>query len=125
MDRVASEILLGLWKVHLLHHAAEGRVYGNEMLVELRRHGYDVSPGTLYPILQRMERHGWLRLDGSGEGGRKTYVITAAGREVLELVRQQVGELHEELAHSRASARRSGRRLSKESPRAPRRSARR
>lgn len=58
---VSREIFLGLWKIHILHHAAEGGVVGNWMLEELRHHGYEVSPGTLYPILARMEHFGWLR----------------------------------------------------------------
>ncbi|MPY87028.1 MAG: hypothetical protein GEU99_03820 [Luteitalea sp.] len=58
---VTREILLGFWKVHILHHAAERPVVGQWMLGELRRHGYDLSPGTLYPLLKRMQRNGWLR----------------------------------------------------------------
>ena len=33
---VNREILLSFWKVHVLHHAAEGEVIGNWMLEELR-----------------------------------------------------------------------------------------
>ena len=51
---INREILLSFWKVHVLHHAAEGAVIGQWMLKELRHHGYDVSPGTLYPLLKRM-----------------------------------------------------------------------
>jgi PadR family transcriptional regulator len=36
MKAVAREILLGLWKVHILHHAAEQPVVGLWMLRELR-----------------------------------------------------------------------------------------
>jgi DNA-binding PadR family transcriptional regulator len=58
---LTREILLGFWKVHILHHAAEHPVIGQWVLTELRRHGYDISPGTLYPLLKRLERNGWLR----------------------------------------------------------------
>lgn len=58
---LTREVLLAFWKVHLLHHAEEGRIFGQWILTELRRHGYDISPGTLYPLLNRMERNGWLR----------------------------------------------------------------
>jgi len=94
------EIFLALWKIHILHHAAEGGVVGNWMLEELRHHGYLVSPGTLYPILARMERFGWLRSDrpaGRGDRRRRCYVITAQGRRVLAAVMRQVGELRGEL----------------------------
>ena len=36
----------------------------------LREHGYDISPGTLYPLLKRMERNGWLRCETRREGDR-------------------------------------------------------
>jgi DNA-binding PadR family transcriptional regulator len=54
MGPLGREILLSLWKIHILHHAAAGPVVGLWMLQELRRHGYDVSPGTIYPLLRRM-----------------------------------------------------------------------
>lgn len=101
MDEVAREILLSFWKVHILHHAAEGPVVGQWMINELRRHGYEVSPGTLYPLLNRMEQRGWLRCERDPAGGpkaRKDYYLTDKGREILELVKTKVVELHRELA---------------------------
>jgi PadR family transcriptional regulator, regulatory protein PadR len=100
INSVTREILLGFWKVHILHHAAEGAVYGQWMMSELRRHGYDISPGTLYPLLQRLERHGWLKREsreGGGPRARKNYRITRTGRAVLALVRKQVEEMHREV----------------------------
>ncbi|MGD0226156.1 MAG: PadR family transcriptional regulator [Terriglobia bacterium] len=100
MNSVAREILLSFWKVHILHHAAEGPLYGQWMMSELRRHGYEISPGTLYPLLQRMERHGWLkRVRGKGTGprARKNYLLAEEGRRVLGLVRKQVDEMHREV----------------------------
>jgi hypothetical protein len=41
----------GLIRLHVLHHAAEGPIYGQAMIDELSRHGYRLSAGTLYPIL--------------------------------------------------------------------------
>jgi PadR family transcriptional regulator, regulatory protein PadR len=100
MNAVTREILLGFWKVHILHHAAEGPVYGQWMMSELRRHGYEISPGTLYPLLQRMQRHGWLKRKHSKDAGpraRKNYILTKTGRTVLGLVRKQVEEMHREV----------------------------
>ncbi|MEW6302468.1 MAG: PadR family transcriptional regulator [Verrucomicrobiota bacterium] len=97
---VQREILLSLWKIHILHHADEGPVVGQWMLGELREHGYDVSPGTLYPLLKRMERNGWLRSRVAANGGpraRRSYYLTAEGRKVLKLVRRQVNELRAEV----------------------------
>lgn len=101
MNAVSREILLSFWKVHILHHAAEGPVYGQWMMSELRRHGYEISPGTLYPLLQRMERHGWLKLKRSkrtSPRARKNYLLTPEGKEILQLLRKQVEEMHREVA---------------------------
>jgi len=46
-----QELLSGFIRLHVLHHAAEGDLYGQWMIEELARHGYRVSPGTLYPML--------------------------------------------------------------------------
>ena len=100
MDPVQREILHSFWKIHVLHHAAEGPVYGQWMLHELREHGYEVSPGTLFPMLARMEERGWLRSERDENGGaraRKDYYLTDKGREVLEIVRQQLEELRLEV----------------------------
>ncbi len=100
MKEVEREILLAFWKIHILHHAAKEPVYGQWMLTELRHHGYDVSPGTLYPMLKRMERHDWLvseRDKSAGPKGRIDYRITEYGREVLTLVQRQLHELSDEL----------------------------
>jgi len=99
---IQREMLLALWKAHILHHAAEGPVVGQWMLRELRRHGYDVSPGTLYPLLGRMEAHGWMRCEVNGRGprARKDYYLTERGREVLQCVRGFVNELYAEINES-------------------------
>lgn len=101
MKAIGREILLAFWKAHILHHAGEAPLHGQWMLTELRRHGYDISPGTLYPLLRRMERLGWLKVGSDPRGGkraRRDYVLTAKGRAVLAVVREQVRELHNELA---------------------------
>jgi len=44
---IARKILYSFWKVDILHHAGKKSVVGQWMLRELRRHGYEVSPGTM------------------------------------------------------------------------------
>ena len=100
MNTVNREILLSFWKVHILHHASEEPIHGQWILTELRRHGYEISPGTLYPLLNRMERLGWLRCKSDPEGGRrarKDYRLTKQGQKVLELIKAQIKELHREV----------------------------
>jgi PadR family transcriptional regulator, regulatory protein PadR len=94
------EILLAFWKVHILHHAAEGPIFGQWMLKELRHHGYDVSPGTLYPILSRMEEQGFIKSDsdsGTGSRVRREFRLTSKGQKALNLLCRQVIELHDEV----------------------------
>lgn len=100
MKELEREILLSFWKVHILHHAERVPVYGQWVLQELRRHGYDVSPGTLYPLLTRMQERGWLKLRRDPHAGprtRREYSLTTKGREVLAVLREQVEELYREV----------------------------
>jgi len=100
VNAINREILLSFWKVHILHHADLEPVHGQWILTELRRHGYEISPGTLYPLLNRMTRLGWLKCKsdpGAGRRARKDYRLTPQGRKVLALLREQVQELHEEV----------------------------
>lgn len=106
MKELNREILLSFWKVHILHHAGEEPICGQWMLNELRRHGYDISPGTLYPLLQRMERLGWLKSKtqpGGGKRARKDYRLTSEGQRALDVVREQVRELHHEVVEEVSS----------------------
>lgn len=96
LKAINREILISFWKVHVLHHAAEGEVIGQWMLKELSHHGYEVSPGTLYPMLKRMEANGWLKSTADETRGPKApraYRITAEGRKVLKIVQKQLREL--------------------------------
>jgi DNA-binding PadR family transcriptional regulator len=94
-----QELYIGLVRLHVLHHAAEGPIFGLGMIEELGRHGYGLGPGTMYPLLHSMERRGWLRAGSEIVEGRrrKTYTATAAGRKALELARVRVRELFEEM----------------------------
>lgn len=100
MQEVEREILLSFWKVHILHHAEEGPVHGQWIADELRRHGYEISPGTLYPLLDRLAKRGWLACKTDGREGpraRKDYRLTAKGKKVLKLIREQIKELYDEV----------------------------
>ena len=93
------EIRLGIWKIHILHHAAARDVWGLWLLDELAEHGHRLSPGTLYPALARMEENGWLtrRKTGQHPRARQLYRITAGGRALLRTLRREVTELYREV----------------------------
>jgi DNA-binding PadR family transcriptional regulator len=100
MHEVEREILLSFWKVHILHHADEEPIHGQWIVKELRRHGYEISPGTLYPLLGRLVQRGWLDCKWDSQGGkraRQDYRPTAKGKSILNLIREQVKELYEEV----------------------------
>jgi len=98
---VEREILRPLWKVHILHHAAEAPIVGHWMMAELREHGYNVSPGTLYPMLARLCRIGWLEPVEKKRKGTGTkaihYRLTGSGRAALDEVQARLRELQREV----------------------------
>ena len=98
-----QELLKGLIRLHILHHAVEGEFYGQWMIHELARHGYTLSPGTLYPMLHALERNGYLksRQQRMGRTFRRLYRATARGREANKLAKIQVRELVGELIDGR------------------------
>lgn len=96
------ELYSGLVRLHILHHAAKKPIFGLGIIEELARHGYRLSPGTLYPVLHSMEKKGYLRRHEhrNGRQFRKVYRATRQGRGALKRAREQVrewfGELFEE-----------------------------
>ena len=94
-----QDLFAGLIRLHVLHHAAEGDIYGQWMIEELARHGYRLSPGTIYPLLHGLESKGYLesRQERAGRRIRRLYRATPAGREALELAKSKVRELFREI----------------------------
>jgi PadR family transcriptional regulator, regulatory protein PadR len=93
------ELYAGLIRLHVLYHACKEAVYGLEMIEELRRHGYELSAGTLYPLLHGLERKGLLRSVKQRIGGteRRVYRATRAGHAALSAAKSKVRELFGEL----------------------------
>ncbi|HEX9819393.1 MAG TPA: PadR family transcriptional regulator [Methylomirabilota bacterium] len=93
------ELYGGLIRLHILHHATEGPIFGLAIIEELATHGYRLSPGTLYPMLHAMERKGYLRarVERAGRRARKVYVITRRGTAAFQQAREKVKELFGEL----------------------------
>ncbi len=89
------DFFLGFVKIHVLHHASQEPVYGLQLMAELARHGYDLSPGTLYPMLHDLEQSGYLAREDRLVSGkiRKYYRTTPRGEEALAEARAKIGEL--------------------------------
>src|SRR5665213_2373447 len=94
-DSEYRDLYSGLIRLHILHHAVEGPVYGLEMSEELARHGYRISPGTLYPLLHGLKRKGYLHSVEmrNGQSIRTMYRATPLGKKALKAMRIKVNEL--------------------------------
>lgn len=94
------DFFLGFIKIHILYHATQEPIYGLEMIRELATHGYDLSPGTLYPILHRLEDQGYLVSEKQVVEGkvRKYYTATPAGETMLAQAYAQALELFREIS---------------------------
>jgi PadR family transcriptional regulator PadR len=93
------DLLSGFIRLHILHHAAEGELYGQWMIEELARHGYRLSPGTLYPLLHGLEKKGYLvsRMQREGRTARKYYRATPLGNKAIKLATVKAKELFGEI----------------------------
>ena len=97
-DEDDRDLYSGLIRLHI-PHAAEEPLYGLGMVEELARHGYRISPGTLYPLLHGLERKGDLRFteQRNGKSIRKVYRATPKGKRALAVVKEKVHQLFSEL----------------------------
>lgn len=83
-----TEMLKGVLEGSVLEIIGRGKTYGYEITAQLRRLGFkEVVEGTVYTILVRLEKNGYLNIEKkSSEIGppRKFYTLTKAGREELK-----------------------------------------
>jgi len=98
-----KDFFLGFIKIHILYHASKEPISGVEIAEELARHGYSISPGTLYPALHRLEKDGYLLSSSKVVNGRvrKFYQATAEGKLVLEQSKNKIRELVTEVIEER------------------------
>ncbi|MFK3960171.1 PadR family transcriptional regulator [Guptibacillus hwajinpoensis] len=98
-NKILRKLFLGFIHIHILHHAKEEPIYGTWMLEELREHGYEMSSGTLYPILHSMEKDELLTKAESNVNGkiRKYYRTTDKGEQILAEAQSKAYELFKEI----------------------------
>lgn len=99
VDPAVRDFVRGAVRLHILHHAAIGDVHGSWMAAELAHHGHQISPGTLYPMLHRLEHDGLLTsrqviVDGRT---RRVYRVTTVGRRTLREMKRVLRELADEV----------------------------
>ena len=98
-DDSDRDLYSGLIRLHILHHAVEAPIFGLGMQEEPARHGYRISPGTLYPLLNGLEKKGYLRSweERDGKSRRRLFRATPKGRQALKAARKKITELFTEI----------------------------
>lgn len=98
-SKIQRKLFLGFIYIHILHHASEEPIYGSWMIKELKEHGYNMSPGTLYPIFHTLENENLLKSTNKTVNGknRKYYATTLEGEKFLEESREKLKELINEI----------------------------
>jgi len=94
------ELFPGLVKLHILYHAGKEPAFGFELMRELGRRGYCLSPGTLYPLLHKLRLTCLLSSKRKNVAGRIrtccriTSRKRAVPREGTEKARELPAEIH-------------------------------
>jgi|SRR5438552_4601948 len=90
-----QDLYSNLIHLYVLDRACRQPTFGLQIIEEVARLGYKVSPGTMYPLLDALERKGLLRSREVRTGGtvRRIYRATAAGRKAYATAREQVEKL--------------------------------
>lgn len=93
-DGRQTQMLKGLGELALLSLFQERAHYGLEILERLRGEaGVDLAESTIYPMLYRLEKSGYIRsewrLEETGARPRKYYALTPRGKRDLKT---QLGE---------------------------------
>lgn len=90
---IRSQLLKGILDGCVLSVIAAEPVYGYELSAKLQEAGLlDVSEGTIYPVLLRLQKNGLIRgeMRPSPSGpNRKYYFLTDAGIEALALIKEE------------------------------------
>ena len=98
-NKILRKVFLAFMRIHILYHAKKEPFFGLWMIEELKNHGYEVSSGTIYPILHSMEEDGILICEEKTIDGkvRKYYSLTDKGDKILTEVKEKTKELSQEI----------------------------
>src|SRR5690625_332745 len=87
LDKLIQELRRGTITIAVLSQLSEAQ-YGYSLVKMLSEKGIQVEPGTLYPLLRRLEKQGLLdsKWDTNEARPRKYYVLSKTGKEVYDLL---------------------------------------
>ena len=96
-----TQLLKGVLEGCVLDMIAKKERYGYELVQTLREAGFGtIVPGTIYPLLQKLEKKQWIRGDmrSSPDGpDRKYFSLTKEGKERVSVFWQQWDDLSQKV----------------------------
>lgn len=96
-----TQLLKGVLEGCVLDMIGQKERYGYELVQTLREAGFDtIVPGTIYPLLQKLEKNQWIRGDmrPSSDGpDRKYFSLTKEGEERVSVFWQQWNDLSQKV----------------------------
>jgi transcriptional regulator len=104
-----TELLQGTLDLLILKAVTLGTNHGlgiARRIEQITQGTFQVSPGSLFPALHRLEEHGFLKAEwGESENNRraKFYRLTPAGRRRLEAEKQSWERVVAAMAHALAA----------------------
>ena len=99
-DNLATQLRKGFLAYCVLLICQNKAVYTSDIIASLHNADMVVVEGTIYPLLNRLQRDGLLSYEWQeSEQGppRKYYVITKFGRQVVEALKKQISDLNKAL----------------------------
>ena len=98
-NKILQKLYQGFVQMHILYHTKKAPVYGAWIMEELKTHGYNIGPGTLYPLLNKMEQSCLLIKKNQIVNGkiRNYYSITQLGIEVFKDAEEKADQLFLEI----------------------------
>jgi DNA-binding PadR family transcriptional regulator len=97
VENIRRSLVRGLLEYIVLDHIAEsGGCHGYELIAYIRgRHGVLLSASEVYPLLNRLEREGYLVATWILNGGkpRKVYKLTSNGKLLLKSILNELTSL--------------------------------
>ena len=94
LDHLIQELRRGSLVLLVLSHL-QNRQYGYSLLQSLTDQGVSIEPGTLYPLMRRLEKQGLLdsQWDVESDRPRKYYLLSPDGSAVLVKLKQEWQQL--------------------------------
>ena len=86
VENTQTQMRKGILEYCILSIISRGEIYASDIIAELKKARLLVVEGTLYPLLTRLKNNGLLSyqwIESTSGPPRKYYVLSAAGKEVL------------------------------------------